>query len=258
MNPAVVRAFSVAEKHGGIEPAPWFHLEDDIFEGVKAARTRAVTPEVKDWIARALDRRPFPDLWVAHTAKKGRHGFDYWFCHGILTQADGSVGVSTVAVVGDAVVTTTTNYYSNKNGYWTKELPLDTEYWHEGGEVSQTNQCDWNQTELALAQIYRATGMGLGSTEAVGYIPTPSPRNKSRATKGKKPLYDWRTVIIKPAKPRAKSKGGTRSSPRPHGRRGHWRRVGPEGRTWIPAATVNKAGAGMIFHDYVVQSSHVP
>lgn len=76
--------------------------------------------------------------------------------------------------------------------------------------------------------------------------------NRRRVSKGKKPLYEWRTVQVKPAAPKAPSKGGTHASPRLHDRRGHTRRLSTGKTVWIKPHKVGKAELGVVFHDYEI------
>jgi hypothetical protein len=71
-------------------------------------------------------------------------------------------------------------------------------------------------------------------------------------SKGKPPIYEWRTVAIEPSKPKQDSQGGTHASPRLHDRRGHLRKL-PSGKTcWVKACKVGDANKGTVFHDYKV------
>lgn len=84
----------------------------------------------------------------------------------------------------------------------------------------------------------------------VAHVPTSSPSNRKRIAKGKKPLYEWRTVVIQPRAPRSAHQGGTHASPRQHDRRGHWRTYKSGKRVWIKNMRVGKASNGTVFHDY--------
>jgi hypothetical protein len=80
-----------------------------------------------------------------------------------------------------------------------------------------------------------------------------SPKNPHRASKGKKPLYSWHTVTIEPPKPKAKHKGGSHASPKPHDRRGCWYTSSTGKRCWRSHCKVNAKGEGFVFKDYVVK-----
>lgn len=88
------------------------------------------------------------------------------------------------------------------------------------------------------------------------YVCSPNPANKKRMAKGKKPLFDWHTVEIKPQVPaRGEHQGGTHASPRPHWRRGHWRVKNMPKPVWIETTFIKGSGEGQIFKDYVVKTS---
>lgn len=92
-------------------------------------------------------------------------------------------------------------------------------------------------------------------TGCSSYIPKArqSLINSKRAAKGKGPaLFDWRTVIVKPAQPKGASQGGTHASPRLHDRRGHWRKY-PSGKVgWVKSCKVGDPTRGVVFKDYEV------
>ena len=88
--------------------------------------------------------------------------------------------------------------------------------------------------------------------EAYGLIAPKTTVNQRRIAKGKRPLYDWRTVVIGPANARTESHGGTHASPRQHDRRGHLRRLKSGKTVWVRQTKVGKASDGFVFHDYVV------
>jgi len=87
------------------------------------------------------------------------------------------------------------------------------------------------------------------------YIPTAKDPavNRRRIAKGKKPLYDWRTVIVSPKKSQSASLGGTHASPRLHDRRGHLRKYKSGKTGWVKACKVGNAALGTVFHDYEVR-----
>lgn len=86
------------------------------------------------------------------------------------------------------------------------------------------------------------------------YKCTANPKNPSRAKRGKRPLFEWETVVIKPHEPRV-SLGGTHASPKPHDRRGHQRRYKSGKVVYVRPHTINKhkiPTEGFIHHDYKV------
>ena len=83
-----------------------------------------------------------------------------------------------------------------------------------------------------------------------------NPKNPGRIKRGKKPLFEWETIVIEP-KPKVLSMGlgGTHASPKPHDRRGHQRRLKSGKTVYIRPTTINKhkiKTEGFIHHDYRV------
>ena len=92
------------------------------------------------------------------------------------------------------------------------------------------------------------------SINRTAYKCTANPKNPSRAKRGKRPLFEWETVVIKPHEPRV-SLGGTHASPKPHDRRGHQRRYKSGKVVYVRPHTINKhkiPTEGFIHHDYKV------
>lgn len=90
------------------------------------------------------------------------------------------------------------------------------------------------------------------------YKCTENPANPKRIKRGKRPLFEWETVLIKPAvKEDSASLGGTHASPKPHDRRGHQRRCKNGKVVYVRPCTINKhkiKEEGFIHHDYKVVS----
>ncbi len=89
------------------------------------------------------------------------------------------------------------------------------------------------------------------------YIPAASKSssaNARRIAKGKKPLYEWRTVTIDSPSLKSPHLGGSHASPRHHQRRGHWRSLRSGKKVWIRNASVGNAALGTVFHDYQVNN----
>jgi hypothetical protein len=79
--------------------------------------------------------------------------------------------------------------------------------------------------------------------------------NRRKIERGKKPTYDWRTVIIGPKTGKREHQGGTHASPRLHDRRGHLRHLSNGKNVWVKACKVGNATAGIVFHDYEIMPS---
>lgn len=81
------------------------------------------------------------------------------------------------------------------------------------------------------------------------YTATPKSNNAKRIRQGKKPLFDWHTVVIEPPKPQTPHQGGTHASPRLHDVRGHWVTRGGK-KYWRKPHQRGDASRGVVFHDY--------
>lgn len=80
----------------------------------------------------------------------------------------------------------------------------------------------------------------------------PTFTNQRKIAAGKKPSYDWRTVVIDGKSIKCEPRGKTHASPRLHDRRGHSRRL-PNGRiVWVRPCKVGDASLGTVWHDYKV------
>lgn len=86
----------------------------------------------------------------------------------------------------------------------------------------------------------------------------PNPSNANRIRRGKRPLFEWETVLVKSTVMDNKtSLGGTHASPKPHDRRGHQRRYKNGKVVYVRSCTINKdkiKDQGFIHHDYRVVS----
>lgn len=123
------------------------------------------------------------------------------------------------------------------------------------GPVEDDKPVQQDEAELMLALVacwYQSLAQG---TEA--YFPTMRDTftNRRKIKQGKTPLYEWRTVVIGPAKPRSESKVGTHASPRQHDRRGHLRRLRNGKNTWVRPCKVGDASRGTVWHDYEVRAA---
>ena len=92
----------------------------------------------------------------------------------------------------------------------------------------------------------------LNDSRTTGYRATPRGNHAKRLRQGKKPLFDWHTVVVQPKKEKNESLGGTHVSPRQHDVRGHWV-VRNGNKFWRRAHKRGDASKGVIFHDYVVK-----
>ena len=81
----------------------------------------------------------------------------------------------------------------------------------------------------------------------------PDPKlQKSRANKGKKPLFSFWTLHLNGRSEHGQPKGGTHASPRLHLRCGHIRRYLSGKAVFIQPCIVGNKAAGMVHKDYAV------
>lgn len=105
----------------------------------------------------------------------------------------------------------------------------------------------------------------LGLSEGIAVAKPTAPKsfiNAKRIRKGKRPFFEWTTVVVEPRAvvPDPEPKGGTHASPKPHMRRGHVRRYKSGKVVTIKSMIVNKhkmPEEGFLFHDYRVENPAV-
>ena len=73
-----------------------------------------------------------------------------------------------------------------------------------------------------------------------------------RIRQGKKPLFEWTTVVLEPRHSSSESLGGTHATPRLHDVRGHWV-VRNNKRFWRKPHKRGDASKGVIFKDYQIK-----
>jgi hypothetical protein len=81
------------------------------------------------------------------------------------------------------------------------------------------------------------------------YTPIKKSSHAKRIRQGKKPMFDWHTVVLEPRSVKSEYLGGTHSSPRLHDVRGHWVVRGNK-KFWRKPHKRGDASKGVIFHDY--------
>lgn len=118
---------------------------------------------------------------------------------------------------------------------------------------------DEERSCVTTALKYVEVFLGSIQTERLTYYePIKRKNHAKRIRQGKKPMFDWRTVVIEPTKPKAEPQGGTHASPRQHDRRGHWRFIKKtQKRVWVKNCRVGKASNGIVFQDYKVKGETV-
>ena len=108
-----------------------------------------------------------------------------------------------------------------------------------------------NQTTVALIALF-LDSLNRGTKY---YAPTKRANHVKRLRQGKVPMFDWRTVVIEPSKPKREHQGGTHASPRLHDRRGHWRVMKSGKKVWVKNCKVGDPSRGVIFHDYAMKDA---
>jgi hypothetical protein len=78
----------------------------------------------------------------------------------------------------------------------------------------------------------------------------PLALNRKRIKSGKLPLYEFKTLMLKPNKLNPVDNGGSHASPRLHLRRGHIRNFRNGKKTWVRACAVGSKKLGVIHKDY--------
>lgn len=92
---------------------------------------------------------------------------------------------------------------------------------------------------------------------ATGHLPVRRANHEKKIRQGKVPIYDWKTVVIEPTKPKGEDQGGTHASPRWHERRGHWRTMKKTGKkVWVKNCEVGDKTLGAVFHDYKLKEKN--
>ena len=121
------------------------------------------------------------------------------------------------------------------------------------GPVEENGQVPEEEARLVLGVLAKWYHSMMATKTAYQPFVRPTFTNKRKIAEGKKPTYDWRTVVIDGKVIKCEHKGGTHASPRLHDRRGHSRRL-PDGRiVWVRPCKVGDASRGTVFHDYKVK-----
>ena len=121
------------------------------------------------------------------------------------------------------------------------------------GPVEENDPVPDEEAHLVLGVLARWYHSLMATKTAYQPFVRPTFTNQRKIAEGKKPTYDWRTVVIDGKAIKREHKGGTHASPRLHDRRGHSRRL-PDGRiVWVRPCKVGDASRGVVFHDYQVK-----
>lgn len=121
--------------------------------------------------------------------------------------------------------------YDKNIGYWFK-----------------SSRNDFFSEYLVLLALKQCEAIVTGDTAVPGFVCEPSPSNPKRAAKGKKPMFDWHTVEIKPT--RVTNYGWPRSTgikQRQHDVRGYIRKSSGK---FVEPYKKGDPRLGIIFKDY--------
>ena len=138
-------------------------------------------------------------------------------------------------------------------GFWLRPQVFGAE---AGLEISFVNPKDMQNRDVVEASKVGALILALfleqihkPNAEYKAYTAVPKSNNPKRIRQGKKPMFDWHTVLIEPPRQKMPDQGGTHASPRLHDVRGHWVKRGDK-RYWRKAHQRGDASLGVVFHDY--------
>ena len=215
-------------------------------------------PSAFTWMAVELGGIP-DNLWAYAAEMQGelkRYEARYWaalggrepehdFSHLPLPRLPCAVAITRYGKLKDIAL------FGNHKGIltWrmvTKADEPNREFWDYDDEEGGSQPSD---ATVILGEIARRT-----SAEAPTYSCTPSPKNAGRIKRGKRPLYEFSTVVIpKPRPLYSDGKGGTHASPRLHERRGHFRKLKSGAEVWVRACKVGDVSNGAVLQTYVVR-----
>ena len=121
------------------------------------------------------------------------------------------------------------------------------------GPAEENDPVPEEEARLVLGVLSKWYHSMMATKTAYQPFVRPTFTNQRKIAAGKKPTYDWRTVVIDGTAIKRGHKGGTHASPRLHDRRGHSRRL-PDGRiVCVRPCKVGDASRGVVFHDYRVK-----
>ena len=137
------------------------------------------------------------------------------------------------------------------------DSPFNFSYWVEDAGVRVKHKdgtpFDYRNSPALGPLAFIATfleSLNVGTT--IGYFPAKRANWDKKIRQGKVPTYDWKTILIEPAKPKGEDQGGTHASPRWHERRGHWR-ITRGKKVWVKNCEVGNKARGAVFHDYQIK-----
>jgi len=161
-----------------------------------------------------------------------------------------------LSVLAEPTATVVTGWIMKPTGYKALGSFLFAE--HNGepkvGEVNKPiDPQDQSMMCAIVAMFYASLDM-----KVEAYVPTAKDTftNRRKIKEGKRPTYDWNTVVIEPSKPKQEHQGGTHASPRRHQARGHWRTYKSGKRGWVKECWRGDASKGAVFKDYELKEKN--
>jgi hypothetical protein len=226
---------------GLLESAQCFYAgEIDLYE-----RNRAIDLDSQ------FARLPFPVTYVEFeiSGKVEISGNPAGGFIGFLALEDKGEGCTWLLIFHKA-----SGYRFQKNGFDIRLIGNQSTLFSASHELVVTP--DVQQIGGYYAQIFIAflEALACSNVETVLNEP-PAKLNKKRISKGRTPLFVFRTLHIKTREPGERSRAGAdseRSGPRLHFRRGHIRRL-PDRLVWVQPCMVGSLQSGMVIKDYEVR-----
>jgi len=144
--------------------------------------------------------------------------------------------------------------------YINKQLLIhfDSEFEKKMIEQGQRDYVEKHK-QIVTILLWAIVGLSIGigsESQRTAHKCVPNPKNQQRIKRGKKPLFEWETIVIQPkVKTHLVNLGGTHASPKPHDRRGHQRKHRSGKIVYVRPCTINKhkiPTEGFVHHDYKV------
>jgi len=187
---------------------------------------------------------PYPTCWFEATANEG--GGQPALLMGCLahTKGDGTIRLYLYARTGTRWVIAAVAEMGN---LWVNEVLV----------LPKTEQAA--AKVLCMRDLLCVFLTAMNCTNVRRYEQHPSAKlQKSRAKRGKAPLFSYWTLQLNGRSDRGNHKGGTHDSPRVHLRRGHPRQFAPGKWTWVQPCAVGNKAAGMVHKDYRAGGGMLP
>jgi hypothetical protein len=209
--------------------------------------------QIGNWLRQPM---PFPKCAIAGTSPIDTDLNGVVF--GVLvTRGPKESNFEDAVFVETSVVNSVTNRIARHTGFWLRYDQLAA----DGLKIYFDNPDDFK--DESIVELSRVSSIVLGKllktihaqdAEYKAYAAIPKSNNTKRIRQGKKPMFDWRTVVIDLPKQKFPHQGGTHATPRLHDVRGHW--VTRNGKKfWRKPHQRGDASKGVVFHDYKIKST---